>query len=112
MAGGFSNQLGAFALDGLRTVAPVAALIMFAVLYFGLMIDVGLFAPLVDRLVGWCEGDPVRLCLATAALPMLVALDGDGATTFLIAITPLLPVHRRSAWRRWCFPRSWRCRPV
>ncbi len=26
---------------------------------------------------------------------MLVALDGDGATTFLISVTALLPVHRR-----------------
>jgi CitMHS family citrate-Mg2+:H+ or citrate-Ca2+:H+ symporter len=95
VAGGFSGQLGGFAIDGLRTVAPVAALIMFAVLYFGLMIDVGLFTPLIERLLGFVQGDPVRLCLATAALAMLVALDGDGATTFLISITALLPVHRR-----------------
>ena len=95
VAGGFSGQVGAFAIDGLRTVAPVAALIMFAVLYFGLMIDVGLFTPLIERLLGFVHGDPVRLCLATAALAMLVALDGDGATTFLISITALLPVHRR-----------------
>jgi CitMHS family citrate-Mg2+:H+ or citrate-Ca2+:H+ symporter len=95
VAGGFGNQLGAFAVDGLRTVAPVAALIMFAVLYFGLMIDVGLFTPLISRLIGLVRGDPVRLCLATAALTMLVALDGDGSTTFLISVTALLPVHRR-----------------
>ncbi len=95
VAGGGSGEVGGFAIDGLRTVAPVAALIMFAVLYFGLMIDVGLFTPLIERLVGFVQGDPVRLCLATAALAMLVALDGDGATTFLIAITALLPVHRR-----------------
>ncbi|MGH8637430.1 MAG: CitMHS family transporter, partial [Burkholderiales bacterium] len=95
LAGGFSGQVGSFALDGLQTVSPVAALIMFAVLYFGLMIDVGLFTPLSDRLVSLVRGDPVRLCLATAALPMLVALDGDGATTFLVSITALLPVHRR-----------------
>jgi citrate-Mg2+:H+ or citrate-Ca2+:H+ symporter, CitMHS family len=95
VAGGFGGQVGAFAVDGLRTVAPVAALIMFAVLYFGLMIDAGLFTPLIDRLLGFVHGDPVRLCLATAALAMLVALDGDGATTFLISITALLPVHRR-----------------
>ena len=95
LAGGFSGQLGAFALDGLRTVTPIAALIMFAVLYFGLMIDVGLFNPLIERLLGYVNGDPVRLCLATAALAMLVALDGDGATTFLISITALLPVHHR-----------------
>ena len=95
IAGGFSAQVGVFALEGLRTVAPVACLLMFAVLYFGLMIDVGLFTPLVDRLTGLVRGDPVRLCLSTAALAMLVALDGDGATTFLISITAMLPVHRR-----------------
>lgn len=95
VAGGFGGQIGAFAVDGLKTVAPVAALIMFAVLYFGLMIDVGLFNPLIERLLAVVRGDPVRLCLATAALAMLVALDGDGATTFLISITALLPVHRR-----------------
>lgn len=95
VAGGFISQAGAFAVDGLRTVAPIAALMMFAVLYFGLMIDVGLFDPLVGGLLGLVRGDPVRLCLASAALPMLVALDGDGATTFLISITALLPVHRR-----------------
>ena len=95
VAGGFGNQLGAFAVDGLRTVAPIAALIMFAVLYFGLMIDVGLFTPLIRRLVGFVRGDPIKLCLATAALAMLVSLDGDGTTTFLITITALLPVHRR-----------------
>ena len=95
VAGGFSGLVGGFAIEGLRTVAPVAAMIMFAVLYFGLMIDVGLFTPLIDRLLRFVQGDPVRLCLATAALAMLVALDGDGATTFLISITALLPVHRR-----------------
>ena len=70
-------------------------MIMFAVLYFGLMIDVGLFVPLSSFLVRLVREDPVRLCLTSAALPMLVALDGDGATTFLISITALLPVHRR-----------------
>ncbi len=95
VAGGFGHQAGAFAIDGIKTVAPVAALMLFAVLYFGLMIDAGLFDPVVERLLGLVRGDAVRLCLATAALPMLVALDGDGATTFLISITALLPVHRR-----------------
>lgn len=93
--GGFAGQVGSFAVDGLRAVAPIASLMMFAVLYFGLMIDVGLFTPLIGRLVGIVRGDPIRLCLATAALAMLVALDGDGATTFLVSITALLPVHRR-----------------
>ena len=66
VAGGLSSQVGSFAVDGLKTVAPVASLMMFAVLYFGLMIDVGLFAPLIERLIGVVRGDPDQ------------ALPGDG----------------------------------
>ena len=95
LAGGFGAEIGVFAVDGLKTVAPVASLMLFAVLYFGLMLDVGLFNPLIERLLRLVGGDPIKLCLATAALAMLVALDGDGATTFLISVTALLPVHRR-----------------
>ena len=95
LIGGFGGDVGRLALEGVRTVAPVGVMIMFAVLYFGLMIDVGLFEPLIRRILGAVKEDPVRLCLASAALPMLVALDGDGATTFLISVTALLPIHRR-----------------
>lgn len=95
LLGGFGSELGGYALDGIKLVAPVAAMIMFAVLYFGLMLDSGLFEPMIRKILSAVKGDPVRLCLATAILPMLVALDGDGATTFLISVSSLLPVHRR-----------------
>ena len=97
LAGGFGGEIGTFAIEGIKTVAPVAALIMFAILYFGLMIDVGLFEPMIRRMVGIVRNDPVRLCLVSAALPTLVALDGDGSTTFLISVTALLPLHQRMA---------------
>lgn len=102
--GGFDTEIAAMSIAGLKTVAPIAAMMMFAVLYFGLMIDVGLFDPLVRGLTGLVRRDPVRLCLVTAALPMLVALDGDGATTFLISITALLPVHRQLGIDRLVLP--------
>lgn len=95
LIGGFGDGLGGFALDGLKLVSPVAAMIMFAILYFGLMLDAGLFEPMIRKVLSVVGGDPVRLCVATAILPMLVALDGDGATTFLISVSALLPVHRR-----------------
>ncbi len=96
---GAAPQLGDLMSSGVLNVAPVAIMMMFAILYFGLMLDLGLFEPLVQRLLALVAGDPVRLCLISAALPMLVALDGDGATTFLIAMTALLPVHRRMGMR-------------
>jgi citrate-Mg2+:H+ or citrate-Ca2+:H+ symporter, CitMHS family len=95
LIGGFAGDLGSFATDGIKTVANVAAMIMFAILFFGLMLDKGLFEPMIVRVMAIIKDDPVRLCVASAALPMLVALDGDGATTFLISVTALLPVHRR-----------------
>jgi CitMHS family citrate-Mg2+:H+ or citrate-Ca2+:H+ symporter len=104
LLGGFDTEIAAMSIDGLKTVAPIAAMMMFAVLYFGLMIDVGLFDPLVRGLTGLVRRDPVRLCLVTAALPMLVSLDGDGATTFLISITALLPVHRQMGLDRLVLP--------
>lgn len=96
---GAAPELGEMMFAGVMRVAPVGVMMMFAILYFGLMLDLGLFEPLVRGLLGLVGGDPLRLCLVSAALPMLVALDGDGATTFLISSTALLPVHRRMGIR-------------
>lgn len=94
LLGGFGTDLGTMMMDGIVRVAPTGIMIMFAVLYFGLMLGTGMFQPMIVWLVSMVRGDPVRLCLVTAALTMLVALDGDGATTFLITVTALLPIHR------------------
>jgi hypothetical protein len=39
--------LGDMMLAGVRDLAPTGVMLLFAILYFGLMIDVGLFDPLV-----------------------------------------------------------------
>ena len=96
---GAAPQLGEMMSAGVLRVAPVGVMMMFAILYFGLMLDLGLFDPLVRGLLSFVGGDPLRLCFISAALPMLVALDGDGATTFLISTTALLPVHRQMGLR-------------
>lgn len=94
LLGGFGADLGTMMMDGVVKVAPTGIMIMFAVLFFGLMMGTGIFNPMILGLARLIHGDPVRLCLVTAALTMLVALDGDGATTFLITVTAMLPVHR------------------
>src|SRR3954468_10801748 len=87
--------LGPMMLRGIGQVAPVGVMIIFAVLYFGLMLDVGLFDPLIGRLLRAVKGDPLKLVLATAILTMAVSLDGDGATTFLITVSAMLPLYQR-----------------
>jgi citrate-Mg2+:H+ or citrate-Ca2+:H+ symporter, CitMHS family len=74
-------------------------MITFAVLYFCLMVDAGLFDPAVRRVVRWAGGDPLKITVGTAALTLLVALDGDGASTFLIMVSAMLPIYRRIGMR-------------
>jgi citrate-Mg2+:H+ or citrate-Ca2+:H+ symporter, CitMHS family len=85
--------IGNMVADGMKSVAPTAALLFFAIIYFGIMIDVGLFDPLVRLILRIVGGDPMRLVLGTAVLAMVVSLDGDGSTTFIIVTSALLPLY-------------------
>ena len=96
LIGGFGGRLGAFAMDGIRGVLPVASLLAFAVLFFGVMRDAGLFEPVIRRLVGRLHGDPVKIMLGTAAIATTAHLDGAGASTFMITIPAMLPLYLRA----------------
>ncbi|OZG28044.1 citrate:proton symporter [Williamsia sp. 1138] len=79
--------------DGIKDLAPTAAMLFFAIIYFGIMIDVGLFDPIVRGVVKAVRADPARLVVGTALLAMIVSLDGDGSTTFIIVTSALLPLY-------------------
>ncbi|KYZ76331.1 citrate transporter [Anaerosporomusa subterranea] len=95
LVGGFGATMGKMMLDGIVKVAPTGIMITFAIFYFGLMLEVGMFAPLVERLIRFVKGDPLKVVLATAFLTVAVSLDGDGATTFMITISAMLPIYQR-----------------
>jgi CitMHS family citrate-Mg2+:H+ or citrate-Ca2+:H+ symporter len=92
---GAGPGLGEMMVKGVLQVTPTALLLAFAVLYFAVMMDAGLFEPLVRRVLAAVGEDPVRIALGTAALATVVSLDGDGTTTALIVITAFLPIYRR-----------------
>ena len=93
-AGGPSAMgLGDMMLDGVKKLAPTGVMLIFAILYFGVMIDAGLFDPLVKWIARLVEGDPVRILIGTAALTMIVSLDGDGATTYMITTAAMVPLY-------------------
>ncbi|GAB3497126.1 CitMHS family transporter [Nocardiopsis coralliicola] len=100
LIGGFGPELGDHILEGLSTVAPTGIMIAFAVLYFCLMIETGLFDPVIRLILRIAQADPMRVTVGTAVLAMVVALDGEGASTFLITVTALLPVYRRLGMSR------------
>ena len=82
-------------MKAIKDFAPTAALLFFAIIYFGLMIDVGLFDPLIRFILRVVGNNPVKVVLGTALLAGAVSLDGDGSTTFIITVSALLPIYRR-----------------
>ncbi|MFP7226347.1 CitMHS family transporter [Priestia filamentosa] len=100
LIGGFGANMGEMMMDGIITVAPTAVMIVFAILYFGLMIDVGLFDPMVSRILTFVKGDPLKVVMATAIITIIVGLDGDGSSTFMITISAMLPLYKRLGMNR------------
>ncbi|MFH9250181.1 CitMHS family transporter [Streptomyces lydicus] len=92
---GQGAHLGDYVIKGIGDLAPTAAMLMFAIIYFGVMIDVGLFDPVVRGILRFCKADPVRVVVGTALLAAIVSLDGDGSTTFMITVSALYPLYKR-----------------
>jgi CitMHS family citrate-Mg2+:H+ or citrate-Ca2+:H+ symporter len=92
---GFGSNLGPMMLEGITRIAPTGVMLMFAILYFGLVIDAGLFDPVVRTLLRIVRNDPVKIVVGSVLLAAFVSLDGDGSTTYMITVAALLPLYRR-----------------
>lgn len=92
---GKGAKLGDYVIDGVTSLAPTAAMLMFAIVYFGVMIDVGLFDPIVRGILKFAKADPMRIVVGTAVLAAIVSLDGDGSTTFMITVSAMYPLYKR-----------------
>src|SRR5262245_66550762 len=64
LAAGFGLQIGPFVVSGIQQTAPVAAMFVFAILYFGVMTDAGVLDPIVDRILRAAGTRPTRIVTA------------------------------------------------
>lgn len=87
--------LGDMIMDAIKDMSGTAALLMFAIMYFGIMIDVGLFDRLVAGIQKLVGNDPAKVVLGTSLLTAVISLDGDGSTTFIVVTAALLPIYQR-----------------
>ncbi|MGW5340873.1 CitMHS family transporter [Rhodococcus pyridinivorans] len=92
---GHGSEVGGYIVGSLEDLAPVVALLTFAILYFSIMIDAGLFNPLIRKVLSVTGEDPLRILLGTAILALVVSLDGDGTSTILIVVGAFLPLYKR-----------------
>ena len=84
--------MGPMMLEGIQKLAPTGIMLMFAILYFGIMIDSGLFDPVISRIL---KGVSFKIVVGTAILTIIVSLDGDGTTTYMITVSAMYPLYKR-----------------
>ncbi len=87
--------IGEMVMEAIAEMSSTAALLLFAIIYFGIMIDVGLFDKLVEFILRIAGNDPVKVVMGTALLTGAVSLDGDGSTTFIVVTAAMLPIYQR-----------------
>ncbi|TDQ15157.1 CitMHS family citrate-Mg2+:H+ or citrate-Ca2+:H+ symporter [Algoriphagus boseongensis] len=97
---GKTTELPGMIGEGLQAIAPTGVMFVFAILFFGILLDAGTFQPIISRLLKIAGNDPVKIALATAVLAMLVHLDGSGAVTFLVVIPALAPIYDQMGMKR------------
>ena len=95
LLGGFGLGLGDMMVKGIIQTAPTAVMLVFALLYFLIMYESGMFEPFINGILKIVGDDPVKIVVGTAILVIIVGFDGDGATAVLITITAMYPIYRK-----------------
>lgn len=88
-------NIGNFVMDGVATTSTTGIMLLFAILYFSIMLDAGLFDPITKRMIYMAKGDPMKVLMATAIVAAAVSLNGDGTTTTLICVSAFVPIYKK-----------------
>ncbi|WP_394780570.1 CitMHS family transporter [Undibacterium sp.] len=95
LVGGFGMETSKFIVAGITSIAPVAGMFVFAILFFGIVTDAGMLDPVISGILRVVGSRPTRIVPGTALLALLIHLDGSGAVTFLVTIPAMLPLYTR-----------------
>ena len=89
------SEICGYIKEGVSSVSTTAILFIFAVMFFGVMSDAGVFDVIVGKVIKYVGNNVLLLMFATVLIAIIGHLDGSGATTLLITIPPLLPIYKR-----------------
>ncbi|MGX7243657.1 CitMHS family transporter [Enterococcus quebecensis] len=97
MVAGVSKKgsIGDFVMEGVKTTSTTGIMLLFAILYFSIMLDAGLFDPITKKMIHIAKGDPMKVLIATAVVAAAVSLNGDGTTTTLICCSAFIPIYKK-----------------
>jgi CitMHS family citrate-Mg2+:H+ or citrate-Ca2+:H+ symporter len=93
------TQINVFIGDGLKSISGTLFLMVFAVLYFGMLHEAGVFQALIRLVIRFLGNSVVGTMWATAMIGVLTQLDGSGATTALCTIPTMRPIYEKQKIR-------------
>ena len=89
------QMIGTWTVQGLTKTSGTAIMLLFAILFFAIMLNVGLFDPVTSAVIRLAKGDPVKVLVGTAVVAALVSMNGDGTTTTLICCAAFIPIYKK-----------------
>lgn len=95
LVGGFGLETGKHIVAGVKNMAPIIGMFIFAILYFGIVTDAGMLDPIINRILKTVGTKPARITVGTALLALIIHLDGSGAVTFLVTIPAMIQIYDR-----------------
>lgn len=97
---GFSlKEVNGFIGNGLKSVSGTLFLMVFAVLYFGILTEAGIFKALIKFIMRFLGNSVLGSMLVTAVLAMASQLSGSGATCALCTLPTMRPVFEKQKIR-------------
>lgn len=93
------GDIQGFMNDGFKSVLNTIILFSFAVMFFSLLSDVGMFDVIVNRVMKYLGNNVLAVLYVACFVTMISHLDGSGATTALVTIPTMLPIFKKMKMR-------------
>ena len=92
---GILDALKGYIGTGANSVLNTVVLFTFAIVYFNILSDAGMFDVIVGAVMKRMGNSVSAILLMTCFLAFISHLDGSGATTMLITIPTMLPLYKK-----------------
>lgn len=96
------KDIQGFMNEGFKSVLNTIILFSFAVMFFSLLSDVGMFDVIVNRVMKYLGNNVLAVLYVACFVTMISHLDGSGATTALVTIPTMLPIFKKMKIRPAC----------
>lgn len=98
LIGASAEDILTWTVSGMEDQLQSIAMFVFAIIFFGVMMDTGVFDAIVGKILKKANS-VTAICILTVLATMVGHADGSGATTFLIVIPPFLMLYKKMNMR-------------